>query len=135
MPSDKCVCMHMHKFFCVYVLLWRINLLNFLINVQDYLFIQKTFTLCPHCVVLYIVMVFINRSDIKGDWIALVILETFVSLNVLFHSPGIAVCQLLSSVRLFATPWTLFLQANLSVKFSRQHWSGLSFPSPRHCFI
>ena len=30
------------------------------------------------------------ESEIKEDWIALMILETSVSLNVLFHSPGIA---------------------------------------------
>ena len=32
---------------------------------------------------------------------------------------------------LFATPWTVALQAPLSTEFSRQeHWSGLPFPSP-----
>ena len=37
----------------------------------------------------------------------------------------------LSHVRLFATPWTVALQAPLSVGFSRQeYWSGLPFPSP-----
>ena len=31
-----------------------------------------------------------------------------------------------------ATPWTIALQAPLSMGFSRQeYWSGLSFPSPR----
>ena len=37
----------------------------------------------------------------------------------------------LSRVRLFATLWTVALQALLSMGFSRQeHWSGLPFPSP-----
>ena len=37
----------------------------------------------------------------------------------------------LSHVRLFATPWTVALQAPLSMGFSRQeYWSGLPFPSP-----
>ena len=37
----------------------------------------------------------------------------------------------LSRVRLFATLWTIALQAPLSMGFSRQeHWSGLPFPSP-----
>ena len=37
----------------------------------------------------------------------------------------------LSSVRLFASPWTLAYQAPLSMGFSRQEcWSGLPFPSP-----
>ena len=35
-----------------------------------------------------------------------------------------------SRVRLFATPWTVALQAPLSVGFSRQeNWSGLPFPT------
>ena len=38
---------------------------------------------------------------------------------------------MLSSVRLFATPWTIAHQAPLSMGFSRQeHWSGWPFPSP-----
>ena len=38
--------------------------------------------------------------------------------------------QLLSSVRLFATPWTIAYQTPLSMGFSRQqYWSGLPFPS------
>ena len=37
----------------------------------------------------------------------------------------------LSHVQLFATPWTVALQAPLSMGFSRQeNWSGLPFPSP-----
>ena len=33
-------------------------------------------------------------------------------------------------LRLFATPWTVALQAPLSMEFSRQeYWSGLPFPS------
>ena len=32
-----------------------------------------------------------------------------------------------------ATPWTIALQAPLSMGFPRQeHWSGLPFPSPGH---
>ena len=39
--------------------------------------------------------------------------------------------KLLSSVRLFATPWTVTYQAVQSMGFSRQeYWSGLPFPSP-----
>ena len=39
--------------------------------------------------------------------------------------------QLLSRVRLFATPWTVAYQAPLSMGFSRQeYWSGLPCPSP-----
>ena len=41
------------------------------------------------------------------------------------------VCQLLSRVQLFATPWTAARQAPLSIGFSRQeYWSGVPFPSP-----
>ena len=36
-----------------------------------------------------------------------------------------------SHLHLFATPWTIVLQAPLSMRFSRQeHWNGLPFPSP-----
>ena len=36
-----------------------------------------------------------------------------------------------SRVRLFATLWTVALQAPLSMEFSRQeYWSGLPFPPP-----
>ena len=36
-----------------------------------------------------------------------------------------------SRVQLFATPWTIVLQAPPSMKFSKQeYWSGLSCPSP-----
>ena len=39
--------------------------------------------------------------------------------------------QLLSRVRLFATPWTVAHQAPLSMRFSRQeYWSGLPSLSP-----
>ena len=39
--------------------------------------------------------------------------------------------QLLSLVRLFATPWTAAYQAPPSMGFSRQeYWSGLPLPSP-----
>ena len=41
------------------------------------------------------------------------------------------VCQLLSHVRLFGTPFTVAPQTPLSMEFSRQeYWSGLLFPSP-----
>ena len=37
--------------------------------------------------------------------------------------------ELLSHVRLFASPWTVARQASLSMGFSRQeYWSGLPFP-------
>ena len=37
----------------------------------------------------------------------------------------------LSCVQLFATPWTVALQAPVSMGFSRQeYWSGLPFPPP-----
>ena len=38
-----------------------------------------------------------------------------------------------SHVQLCETPWTAAYQASQSMGFSRQeHWSGLSFPSPKH---
>ena len=39
--------------------------------------------------------------------------------------------QMLSHVRLFATPWTVACQAPLSMGFSsKENWSGLPLPSP-----
>ena len=41
-------------------------------------------------------------------------------------------CELLSRVPFFATPWTVACQSPLSMGFSRdEYWSGLSFPPPR----
>ena len=43
----------------------------------------------------------------------------------------VCVCVCLSCVQLFATSYTVALQAPLSMEFSRQeYWSGLPFPSP-----
>ena len=39
--------------------------------------------------------------------------------------------EVISRVRLFATPWTVAYQLPPSMGFSRQEcWSGLPFPSP-----
>ena len=43
----------------------------------------------------------------------------------------VRICQSLSHVWLFVTPWTVVLQAHLSMEFSRQeYWGGLPFPTP-----
>ena len=67
----------------------------------------------------------------------MVLLEGFVcqpdvhSLTHRFWS--LCLCQLLSDVWLFETPWTLGHQASLSMEFSRQeYWSGEVFPSPEN---
>ena len=48
-----------------------------------------------------------------------------------FWSQGpfcVCMCELLSHVPFFATPWTVFCQATLPIEFSRQeYWSGLPF--------
>ena len=50
-------------------------------------------------------------------------------------SPGVCVCvhaQSLNCVSLFATPWTIVLQAPLSMEFSRQeYWSGFPGDLPK----
>ena len=49
-----------------------------------------------------------------------------VSIRVLYWC-----AQLLSHVRLFATPWTIAYQAHLSMGFSKQEYlNGLPFPPP-----
>ena len=48
-----------------------------------------------------------------------------------YNNVYVCVCQSLSCVRLFATPWTVACQAPLSMGFFREeYWSGLPFPSP-----
>ena len=45
--------------------------------------------------------------------------------------PFVCVLSCFSRVRLYATPWTVTLQAPLSMAFSRQeYWSGLPCPLP-----
>ena len=49
----------------------------------------------------------------------------------LYHTVYGLMCQQLSRVQLFITPWTVAHQAPLSMRFSRQEYgSGLPFPSP-----
>ena len=46
-------------------------------------------------------------------------------------NPHIVVFQLLSRVQVFENPWTVALQAPLSMEFcSKECWSGFPFPSP-----
>ena len=48
------------------------------------------------------------------------------------HSEKVKVLSL-SCVQLFATSWTVALQAPLSMEFAKQeYWRGLPFPSPGH---
>ena len=58
-------------------------------------------------------------------------LKSILVHKALSTESGIVVVQSLNSVRLFAIPWTVALQAPPSMGFSRQeYWSGLPFPSP-----
>ena len=55
----------------------------------------------------------------------------FSSLLRIFVFGFRGMCQLLSHVRLFSTPWTIVHQAPSSMGFPRQeYWSGLPFPCP-----
>ena len=48
-----------------------------------------------------------------------------------WHATCMVCAQLLSHIRLPATPWTVARQAPLSMECSRQeYWSGLPFPAP-----
>ena len=54
--------------------------------------------------------------------------------QILSHSIFEWFGYVLSHVQLFAIPWTVALQAPLSMEFSRQEYcSGLPFPSPGDC--
>ena len=80
-----------------------------------------------------------DLSSLTRDWTHILSDTLFLSSlpNQMFWKVGclseICVCVcMLSCVRLFATPWTVTLQAPLSVGFPRQeYWSGLPFPTPR----
>ena len=55
--------------------------------------------------------------------------------SVQHFAGGVAMCVCMCSIvklcQLFATPWTVALQAPLSMGFSRQeYWGGLPFPPP-----
>ena len=57
----------------------------------------------------------------------------FTNINTIYmySSNLVCVCELLSYVQLFATPWNVTHQAPLSMGFSKEeYWSGLPFPSP-----
>ena len=54
-----------------------------------------------------------------------------IILNLNGKAKELCVCQSLSCVCLFATPWTVAHQAPLSMGISRQeYWSGMPCPSP-----
>ena len=56
--------------------------------------------------------------------------EEFIFITIIPSREGMCMISRFSCVRLFATPWTVALQAPLSMGFSRQeYWSALSLPS------
>ena len=62
---------------------------------------------------------------------ASVIAQLVKNLPAMQECVCVCVCESLSHVWLFATPWTVALQASLSKEFPRQeYWSGLPVPSP-----
>ena len=70
-----------------------------------------------------------NPMD-RGAWWAIVhgVTKSRTQLSDFTHFP--LSVQLFNCVRLFATPWTVVYQAPLSMRFSRQYWSGSPFPPP-----
>ena len=82
-------------------------------------------------------MLFSPRLNLNYDGIKI----SDVLVKVLTSSPegkrkkenkALVLCLSLSRVQLFATPWTVALQAPLSMGFSRQeYWSRLPCPPPR----
>ena len=64
-----------------------------------------------------------NNSD-RQQW-----LENWYRVCVCMCACVRVCAELFSHVRLSATPWSITLQAPLSVEFSKQeYWSGLPFP-------
>ena len=65
-----------------------------------------------------------NTKDISGHY-KYIYLYLYIIYILTYES------EVISRVRLFATPWTVAHQAPPSMEFSRQeYWSGLPFPSP-----
>ena len=63
-----------------------------------------------------------GSQRVRHDW------ETF-TLKYRYWEPKKIFVQSFGHVRLFAIPWTITCQVFLSMEFSRQYWSGLSFPT------
>ena len=67
----------------------------------------------------------------KGDYYWLTSYNTPGTILSVSRTLCVCMCESLSCVQLFVTPWTVAHQARLSMGFPRQkYWSGLLFPSP-----
>ena len=76
-------------------------------------------------------------DPIDGSPLGILLARTLEWLAISFSSAWKwkGIVQLLSRVRLLATPWTAAYQAPPSMGFSRQeYWSGLSLPSPHSSY-
>ena len=74
--------------------------------------------------IFLIAQIQLRKSGLKNEM-------TIISESHCMPSYAIAVCQSLSHIRLFVTPWTVAHQSSLSTEFSRQAYrSGLPFPTP-----
>ena len=72
---------------------------------------------------------YLKRRDSLFQFFWLLFCPLFPNIN-LYQNPVLC-AQMLSHIRLFATPWTVAHQAPLSMGFSRQkYWSGVPFPLP-----
>ena len=72
-----------------------------------------------------------NGGNPEMPWAALRIKVVLLCGEVICTGTGLLCMCVLSLVRLFATSWTVALQAPLSMGFSRQeYWSGLPCPPP-----
>ena len=81
----------------------------------------------------WVAISFSRRSSRPRDWthVSLIVGRHFTREVHLRSYVCVCVCESLTCVCLFATPWTVAHQASLSVEFCRQEqWSGLPFPSP-----
>ena len=76
-------------------------------------------------------LIFLKKLSVKTNHIALLNSQLASPSTSMFLSWCFSCAQSLSWVWLFATPWTVALQAPLSMGFSRQeYWSGLPLPPP-----
>ena len=72
-----------------------------------------------------------GQGPFPFTWYLSVCVTSFPHKHTNLDSDGICVCQSLSHIWLFVTPWSVAHKAPLAMGFSRQeYWSGLPCPPP-----
>ena len=130
-----CILLSVHFYLCIhpYIFCLSIYLASqpaILLCIHPYVCVSILLYPCIHPSILYLcihlcIYLFIHSSSIQ-----LLIHPSSVDPSICPPN-RLGMCQSLSRVRRFATPWTVARQAPPCMGFSRQErWSGLPFPPP-----